>query len=152
MSKPLQIFLAEDNPGDVQLVRESLREHHIEYKLALASDGVEAKRYIERLGRDAPCPDLLLLDLNLPKADGYELIARFRENPLCTHTPVIVVTSSDARRDRERAATLGVARYFRKPSELTEFLQLGSVIREVAVEQGLMRRSTGSVGNAGATG
>jgi two-component system response regulator len=139
MSRSLQIFLAEDNPGDVELVRESLREHDLEYQLSLVSDGAEAKRYIARMGEspDAPRPDLLLLDLNLPKADGCELIAMFHAHPLCTHTPVIVVTSSNARADRERAAALGAARYFRKPSELKEFLQLGAVIRELATEMGL---------------
>ena len=71
MNRQIQIFLAEDNPGDVELVREALREHHIEHQLALAADGSEAKRYIERLCKEpgVPCPDLLLLDLNLPKAD-----------------------------------------------------------------------------------
>ena len=139
MSSKLRIFLAEDNPGDVQLVRESLREHNIEHELTLAPDGTEAKRYIERIGvsPEAVCPDVVLLDLNIPKANSFELIALFREHPVCMHRPVIVVTSSNAPRDREQAAALGVARYFRKPSELTEFLALGLLIREVAEEWGV---------------
>jgi CheY-like chemotaxis protein len=140
MSKPLHVFLAEDNPGDVELVREALREHHIDFQLAVASNGAEARRYIEAMGttEDAPCPDLLLLDLNLPQADGYDLFAMFRAHSLCTLTPVIVVTSSDAPKDRERAAALGAARYFRKPSELAEYMELGSLIREVVTESGVL--------------
>jgi two-component system, chemotaxis family, response regulator Rcp1 len=139
MNKILRIFLAEDNAGDVELVREALREHHIEYEITLARDGMSAKRFIERVGRapDVPVPDLLLLDLNLPKADGHELFSLFRQNPLCSKTPVIVVTSSNAPKDRERAAALGAAHYFRKPSDLAEFMELGSVIRRVAAEQGM---------------
>ncbi len=136
----LRIFLAEDNPGDVELVRVALREHAIVCHLSLATDGFEAKRFIERMGSDpdAPCPDLLLLDLNLPKADGHEVFAMFRAHPLCVHTPVIVVTSSDAQTDRERAAALGAAHFFRKPSDLGEFLKLGGVIRQVAASHGLL--------------
>jgi CheY-like chemotaxis protein len=139
MTKPLRIFLAEDNPGDVELVREALREHHIEHELTLARDGMAAKSYIERLAAapDSPLPDLLLLDLNLPKAEGHELFSMFRANPRCTHTLVIVVTSSNAPRDRERAEALGAAHYFRKPSDLAAFLELGSVIRKLAEERGL---------------
>jgi CheY-like chemotaxis protein len=96
-------------------------------------------RYLQRLGKapDAPCPDIILLDLNLPKAHGYELFEMFRANRLCTQTPVIIVTSSSAPRDRERAGALGAARYFCKPSDLEEFMELGSVIRELATEQGI---------------
>lgn len=139
MSRILHIFLAEDNPGDVELVREALREHRIPHTLSVASDGREAKKFFERMGTypDAPCPDVLLFDLNLPKADGYELMSLFRLHPLCANAPIIIVTSSNARKDRERAAALGATRYFRKPSELSEFLELGSLIREVVAERGL---------------
>ncbi len=137
MSKALRILLAEDNPGDVELVREALREHDIPHTLFVASDGQQAKRFLERMGKhpDAPCPDVLLLDLNLPRADGYELVALFRAHPLSAQTPVIIVTSSNARKDRERAASLGAARFFRKPSDLAEFLELGALIREVIEER-----------------
>ncbi len=136
----IRIFLAEDNPADVDLVREALREHQIEHELWLAPDGQVAKRFIERMGAtpESPCPDLIMLDLNLPLVSGHELIALFRQHPRCIHIPIIVVTSSDSRIDREKTAKLA-ARYFRKPSELGEFLELGAVVREVAG----MRRSAG---------
>lgn len=139
ISKQLSIFLAEDNPGDVELVREALHAYEIQHQLSLAKDGTEAKRYIEDMGKDPndPCPDLILLDLNLPKANGFELFILFRKHPLCTETPVIVVTSSDAPKDRKRAAELGAARYFKKPSDFEDFLKLGAVLLEVAEERGI---------------
>lgn len=73
-------------------------------------------------------------DLNLPKVEGHQLLARFRSHPLCRQTPVVVVPSSDAPRDREEAALLGAARYFRKPSDLDEFMQLGAVVRDAIAE------------------
>ncbi len=136
--KRMRIFLAEDNPGDVELVRLALAEHRVEYELVVARDGAEMQQLLERLGKDheVPCPDLLLLDLNLPKAHGYELFQLFRNHPLCVDVPVIVMTSSYAPRDREKAAALGAARYFCKPCDLTEFLELGGIIRQLAREQG----------------
>jgi len=135
----MRILIAEDNPGDVELVREALKEYQLDCDLFVAEDGGEVKRYLERLGRydDSPCPDLLLLDLNLPKAHGFELFQLFRGHALCKKTPVIIMTSSSAPKDRERAKALGAARYFCKPCELAEFLKLGAVIRSVAEESGL---------------
>lgn len=139
MNDTLRILVAEDNPGDVELVREALREYNVDCKLYVARDGGEVEQYLERLGKyeDAPRPDLLLLDLNLPKAHGFELFQMFRAHAQCTATPVVIMTSSSAPRDRERAAALGAARYFCKPCELAEFLKLGSVVRDVVHERGL---------------
>ena len=129
----LKVLLAEDNRGDVLLVREALAEHNISAELFVMRDGGEALDYIAGIGEPnrPPCPDLVLLDLNLPKVDGLDILAEFRKHPQCTHTPVIVISSSDAPKDRERAGALGVTRYFRKPSDLEEALKLGSVVREV---------------------
>lgn len=125
----IQILLAEDNRGDVLLVREALDTHGIGYQLHVASDGVQAAGYIENIGLPAgpPCPDLLLLDLNLPKKDGHELLKLFRSHPICAPKPVIVITSSDAPSDRRRAAELG-ANYFRKALDLDEFMKLGTLV------------------------
>lgn len=130
---PLNILLAEDNRGDVFLVREALKEHQIEHALIVVPDGARALQYIEHLGdeENAPCPDLFLLDLNLPKVDGQQVLKHFRKHPICQRVPVIVVTSSDAPRDRESTAALGAARYFRKPADIDEFMRLGEVIKEV---------------------
>jgi CheY-like chemotaxis protein len=130
---PLRILLAEDNLGDVLLVQDALQSHKIPNELHVVRDGEEALAFIEKMGEPdgIPCPDLMLLDLNLPKVDGSEVLSRFRKHPECAQTPVIVITSSDAHRDRERMAQFGIARYFRKPSDLNAFLKLGAVVLEV---------------------
>jgi CheY-like chemotaxis protein len=129
----VHILLAEDNLGDVLLVQLALREHHIVHELHVVRDGGEALAFVARMGQPegTPCPDLLLLDLNMPKADGAEVLEEFRKHPACAHTPVIAVTSSDTPKDRTLMAALGVDRYFRKPSDLEAFLKLGGVVREV---------------------
>src|ERR1700722_15327832 len=116
----LQILLAEDNPGDVFLVQKALEKHSVQHKLHLVEDGEEAISFVTHMGKPGhfPCPDVVLLDMNLPKADGVEVLSEFRKPPECGQVPVILITSSDARRDRVRVAALGVAHYFKKPSDL----------------------------------
>jgi len=130
----LQILLAEDNPGDVFLVRQALEEHHISHELHVAPDGEAAIQFFARMGQpgQAPCPDVLLLDLNLPKIKGPEVLAGLRQHPKCADTPVIVVTSSNALKDRARMAGLGVAAYFCKPVDFEAFMQLGALVRKTA--------------------
>ena len=130
------ILLAEDNPGDVFLVQKALQQHHILHRLYVVHDGAEALAWVALIGEPGgtPRPDLLLLDLNLPKFDGRQILSEFRKHPGCAQSPVIAVTSSDAPRDRARMAELGVARYFRKPMEFDAFLQLGALVREVVAE------------------
>jgi chemotaxis family two-component system response regulator Rcp1 len=129
----VHILLAEDNLADVLLVERALDAHHIAHELHVVKDGGEALAFVARMGKDdaTPCPDVFLLDLNLPKAEGHEILREFRKHPACVHTPVIAVTSSDMPKDRMQMAELGVDRYFRKPSDLEAFLKLGMVIREV---------------------
>jgi CheY-like chemotaxis protein len=135
----VHILLAEDNPGDVLLVQRALAEHHVEHELHVVRDGGQALAYVARMGQPdgMPCPDVVLMDLNLPKADGSEILSEFRKHPQCAHTPVIAVTSSDMPHDRTQMAELGVDRYFRKPSDLDAFLELGAIVRAVlAGDQG----------------
>jgi chemotaxis family two-component system response regulator Rcp1 len=131
MSKRLAVLLAEDNPGDVFLVREALLEHRLDFELYLAGDGDKLTALLERIGIDVPGPDVLLLDLNLPCIDGPDLFRRVRAHPLCAHAPLIVVSSSDAARDHAWTSEFGVSHYFRKPSHLDEFLQLGAIVRKL---------------------
>lgn len=128
-----QILIAEDNLADLILVREALAVHQIEHQLHVAGDGEEAIRLIGRIGPggDLPVPDVFLLDLNLPKMDGITVLKSFRGTDACASTPVIIVSSSEMPREREQAAQLGISRYFRKPSNLAGFLDLGRVVREV---------------------
>jgi CheY-like chemotaxis protein len=131
--KAPRILLAEDNRGDVFLVQESLREHQIKHELYVVRDGEEALDYLGRTGRpdELPFPDLILLDLNLPKVDGSTVLSELRQNPESARVPVIVVTSSDSAKDRERMAQLGISYYFRKPTEYEAYMQLGSIVKEV---------------------
>ena len=127
----LNILLAEDNPGDVLLVREALAEHQIEHELHVVTDGEKALRFIAEMGRPAgiPCPDLFLLDINLPRADGPTVLQEFRKHWQCERTPVIAVTSSDTVRERAQLTALGISHYFRKPLDFAGFMALGSIIR-----------------------
>ena len=129
MDKLLQILVAEDNSGDVFLIREALSKHNVEHELHVVRDGEEALRFIEGIGNGQPCPDVFLLDLNLPRVEGDEVLQRFRQHPQCAQTPVIVVTSSDAPKDHERVSRIGITSYFRKPTDLEDFMKLGEVVK-----------------------
>lgn len=128
-----EILLAEDNSADVYLIREALKEHGIGCQLRLASDGKDVLQLVSF--HDPPGEDvdfgLIILDLNLPRHDGIEILQRLRENPKLAHVPVVVLTSSDSPRDRLIATHLGAARFIRKPSSLEEFLSLGAVFKEL---------------------
>jgi CheY-like chemotaxis protein len=129
--KPAHILLAEDSSGDVLLIRHALREHDVPFALHVAPDGAAAIDFVLRMGTPGvPCPDLVLLDLNLPKVDGAEILSAIRMRSECSETPVIVITSSDAPSDKQRLENLGVTRYFRKPSDLAEYMQLGAAVLE----------------------
>jgi CheY-like chemotaxis protein len=127
------ILLAEDNMGDVNLVKEALAVYHIENILHVVTDGQEALEFVAGMGeaQSAPCPDVMLLDMNLPKADGFAVLAAFREHKACARTPVIIVSSSNSPKDRSRVAALGVNHYFRKPPDFDEFMKLGEMVKEV---------------------
>ena len=133
----LHILLAEDNLGDVLLVEEALQEHHLEYELHVVHDGADALQLIAQMGTSGgiPCPDVMLLDLNLPKVKGPQILSELRQHAGCAQIPVIVVSSSDAEKDRLAVAQLGIAHYFRKPSDFEAFMQLGAVVRQVTAEK-----------------
>ena len=134
-AEPPLIFLIEDNEADVHLVRASLDEHGVAHQLRVMKDGEQAARFIDRIDTDQSArqrlPALIILDLNLPKRDGREVLKHLRASPRCAEVPVIVVTSSDSPADRDATAALGARAYFRKPSQLEEFMRLGSLIKEL---------------------
>jgi chemotaxis family two-component system response regulator Rcp1 len=125
------IVLVEDSRADIFLVRQALAQSGLEHELLVFEDGSRAISFLSRVGQDVPRPDVVLMDLNLPKVDGTELIRRLREHADCKLVPVIVVTSSDSPKDRARTAALGISEYFCKPSDLTEFMRLGALVRAV---------------------
>jgi CheY-like chemotaxis protein len=129
--------LIEDNPGDVFLVREALREHGIVADLEVIEDGEVAYSYWDRYSDTVapPCPDLVLLDINLPRRSGLEILERIRNTPPCANLNVVIVSSSMNRRDVEQAHRLGIQEYFRKPTHLEAFLQLGAIVQSVEAKR-----------------
>ena len=127
------ILLVEDNPGDVILIREMLREHGLRGELSVIGDGDIACEFIARLDRDPgiPCPGLLILDLNLPRRSGHEVLKMFRESDRCSKIPVAILSSSSAPKDRDAVAALGADTYIQKPISLEEFMQIGAILKQV---------------------
>jgi CheY-like chemotaxis protein len=128
--KPIEILLVEDNPGDVRLTVESLKEATVMNNLSVVGDGVEAMAFLRRNGvyANAPKPHLILLDLNLPKKDGYEALAEIKQDPRLKLIPVVIVTGSDAERDIVGSYDLHANAYVAKPVDLDQFMD---VIRSV---------------------
>lgn len=117
--------------ADVGLVREALEEHAVHCELIVAYDGERAVQHIRALDAGhVPCPDLVILDLNLPRKPGRDVLQCIRASPKCNQVPIIVLTSSDHQRDRAEAENLGASLYIRKPSRLADFLALGGVFKE----------------------
>jgi CheY-like chemotaxis protein len=126
----IQVLLAEDNAADVYLIREALREHGVICELRVAPDGQEVLQALTGSPANVEELRLIILDLNLPRHDGIEILERLRDIGL-HHIPVVVLTSSDSQRDRDLAMQLGAVRFLRKPSELEQFLSLGAVFKEL---------------------
>ncbi len=123
----------EDSKADLFLIREAIAAAKVDAAVAVVNDGHQATEFIDRAdrGQGAPCPDLILLDLNLPKKDGIEVLRHIRDSAVCKNALVLVVTSSDSASDREAVKKLGFNGYFRKPSVYAEFMKLGPMIREL---------------------
>ena len=127
---PVQIFLAEDNPGDVRLIREALKMHGITFDLHVFEDGEKALSFIGRMvDPNSSCP--ILLDLNLPKTDGRDILRQIKQIDRMKAVPVVVLSSSESPRDLADAASLGADRYVRKPTNLDEFMGIGAIAREL---------------------
>ena len=124
-------LLAEDNRADVLIVEEAISAYDLPIQLYVVPDGEKAVEFIEQAEHDpqAPCPQLLVLDLNLPKVSGHEVLQRLRTSPKCGQVPVLVLTSSDSAKDRKKASSLGANGYFRKPASYAEFLKVGAALK-----------------------
>ena len=130
------VLLVEDNPGDVGLVEEALTEHRVKGELVVLGDGEKAIQFVEELeAKTGPYPELVILDLNLPKRTGTEVLRRIRESALWNHVPVVILTSSNSPQDRQETARLGANLYIRKPGGLAEFLEIGAVLKTFLMQQ-----------------
>jgi CheY-like chemotaxis protein len=127
------VLLVEDSPADIYIVRESLKKHMKDINLQVLSDGEKAFNLIEATEADdsAAAPALLILDLNLPKRSGQEILRRVRQSAKLGHIPVVIFTSSDSPVDRAETTKLGATAYFRKPADLEEFMCIGKVVQSV---------------------
>jgi DNA-binding response OmpR family regulator len=126
------VVLAEDNTGDVFLVKEAIAAAGLDVDLYALSDGEEVLQFLAQTEEDGiRCPELLLLDLNLPRANGFEILAYIRGAGRCKGMRIIVMTSSFARSDRERSASFDIDLYFHKPASFDEFLTIGEAIRKL---------------------
>lgn len=125
MGDDIQILLVEDNPGDVRLTQEALLGARVANELHVVGDGEEAIEYLRRRGRyvDAPRPDIVLLDLNLPRLDGREVLMDIKGDPDLAKIPIIILTSSSAERDIHSAYELHANCYISKPVDFTEFIE-----------------------------
>jgi two-component system, chemotaxis family, response regulator Rcp1 len=124
MPDEIHILLVEDNPGDVRLTVEALRGAKVANELHVVGDGEEAIEFLRQQGRhvDAPRPDIVLLDLNLPRLDGRDVLADIKTDPDLAKIPIIVLTSSTAERDIQQAYELHANCYISKPVDFTEFI------------------------------
>lgn len=131
-AKPIEILLVEDNPGDVRLTVEALKEGKVLNHLSVVGDGVEAMVFLRRTGpcASAPRPDLILLDLNLPKKDGREVLAMIKADERLHRIPIIVLTTSEAEEDILRAYNLNANCYISKPVDLDQFIKVVRSIQD----------------------
>jgi len=129
-TKMIEILLVEDNPGDVRLTREALKEGRVLNNVSTVGDGVEAMAFLRREGRyeGAPRPDLILLDLNLPKMNGREVLAKVKADTDLRRIPVVVLTTSQAEEDVLKTYDLHANSYVTKPVDVDQFL---SVVRQI---------------------
>ncbi len=130
--KDIEILLVEDDQGDVDLIKEALKESKFHNNLDVVEDGEEAMAFLRREGRfaDATEPDLILLDLNLPKKDGREVLAEIKEDPALKRIPVVVLTTSEAEQDVVKSYDLHANCYITKPVDLDQFIKIVLSIQE----------------------
>jgi CheY-like chemotaxis protein len=129
---PIEVLLVEDDPGDVLMTREAFEEHKVRNRLSVVSDGVDALAYLrkEKPFEDATRPDLILLDLNLPKRDGREVLAEIKNDTVLRQIPVVVLTTSQADEDVLRSYQLHANAYVTKPVDFDRFVNVVKQIDE----------------------
>jgi chemotaxis family two-component system response regulator Rcp1 len=127
------VLIVEDNEADVFLIREAIEARKLLVTLEVIKDGEQAVRYFDQTDADAaaPCPSLVILDINLPKKQGGEVLKHMRRSIRCGNVLVIVVSTSNSAPDRNHMMELGANGYFRKPSEYAAFMKLGDIVKRL---------------------
>ncbi len=125
-----RILLAEDNPGDVLLFKESLKGRNFKFELLVARDGQQAIAMVRDVVSGGPRPSLIVLDVNLPKHSGSEVLRHIRSEPTLAAIPVMMLTSSSSPNDQATAEKLGASLYLQKPSDLEALQRLGGVVED----------------------
>jgi len=132
IGRPIEILMVEDNPGDVRLTIEALKDGKMSNNLHVVGDGVEAMAWLHRKGKytDAPRPDIILLDLNLPKKDGREVLVEIKSDRELKRIPVVILTTSAAEEDIAKAYDFNANCYITKPVDLAQFMKVVKSIEE----------------------
>jgi len=132
MGRPVQMLLVEDNPGDVRLTKETLRDSKIMVNLHVVGDGMEAMAFLRKESKyaNAPRPDIVLLDLNLPKKDGREVLAEIKQDPDLKRIPVVILTISNGQEDILKSYNLHANAYVTKPLNLEQFAKIVKAIED----------------------
>ena len=134
--KPIDVLLVEDDPGDVLMTREAFEHNKVRNRLSVVADGVSALEFLRKEGQyaDAPTPDLVLLDLNLPRMDGREVLEALKSDAAMRSIPVVVLTTSEAEEDVVRSYSLHANAYVTKPVDFDRFIDVVRQIDEFFVE------------------
>ncbi len=134
--KPIDVLLVEDDPGDVLMTREAFEHNKVRNRLSVVADGVSALEFLRKEGQyaDAPTPDLILLDLNLPRMDGREVLEALKSDAAMRSIPVVVLTTSEAEEDVVRSYSLHANAYVTKPVDFDRFIDVVRQIDEFFVE------------------
>lgn len=132
LGRPANFLLVEDNPGDVRLTQEALKSHKVQNNLHVVTDGEEAMAFLRKQGKykDAPRPDIILLDLNLPKKDGREVLAEIKSDQNLKTIPVVIISSSEAEQDIIKSYDLNANCYVTKPVNFDQFIKVVQSINE----------------------
>jgi two-component system, chemotaxis family, response regulator Rcp1 len=125
-----RLVIIEDNPVDVRMIQRALRAHGIQHELTVIADGERALEYVENC-REESTPDLVVIDLNLPRQHGLDVLRRLRFAPAFVGSRIVVLTSSASDGDRKRAEMIGVDRYIRKPMQVDEFMAIGGTLGDL---------------------
>jgi len=131
-TEPVDVLLVEDNPGDVRLTKEALKDAKLKIHMHVVGDGMEAMAFLRKQGKytASPRPDLVLLDLNLPKKDGRQVLAEIKEDPDLRRIPVVIITSSKAEEDVLKSYNLHANCYVTKPLDLDQFITVVQSIEQ----------------------